>query len=57
MCSAFNDITAFYFFKKKKPDVDIEFTEEGVLQYMYFDVHMYLFSYSNLFFSLLCGVL
>lgn len=42
MCSAFNDITAFYFFKKKKkPDVDIEFTEEGVLQY--FDVHMYLF--------------
>lgn len=55
MCSAFNDITAFYFFKKKKPDVDIEFTEEGVLQY--FDVHMYIFSYSNLFFSLLCGVL
>lgn len=26
---------------KKKPDVDIEFTEEGVLQY--FDVHMYIF--------------
>lgn len=40
MCSAFNDITACYFLKKK-PDVDIEFTEEGVLQY--FDVHMYLF--------------
>lgn len=44
MCSAFNDITACYFLKKKKQnktDVDIEFTEEGVLQY--FDVHMYLF--------------
>lgn len=31
----------FISLKKKKPDVDIEFTEEGVLQY--FDVHMYLF--------------